>query len=56
LNAAELKQALKDGVREKAQGFRDAAITKLMGSTTQPSHEEILELNRSLFPKNPKGV
>jgi len=56
LNAAELKQALIDSVREKAPGLRDAAITKLMGCTVPPSHEEIVELNRSLFPKNPKGV
>lgn len=55
LNAAELKQALNDGVREKAPGLRDAAITKLMRGTSQRSHEEILELNRSLFSKNPKG-
>ncbi|MCU7552871.1 NADPH-dependent F420 reductase [Chitinophagaceae bacterium LB-8] len=55
LNAAELKQAFNDGIKEKAPGLRDAAITKLMRYTSQPSHEEILELNRSLFPKNPKG-
>ena len=56
LNGEELKQALIDGVKENAPGLRDFVITKLMEGTSQPSHEEILALNRSLFPKNPKSV
>lgn len=55
LNVAELKQALADGVKENAPGLRDFAITKLMEGKSQPSHEEILALNRSLFPKDPKN-
>jgi len=53
LNIAELKQALFDGVKEKVPGLRDAAITKLMGCAALPCYEAIVELNRSLFPKNP---
>nr|WP_276503504.1 NAD(P)-binding domain-containing protein [Terrimonas sp. H1YJ31] len=56
LNATELKQALADGIKEKAAELRDFAITKLMGLTTPPTHNDIIELNRSLFPKTPKGV
>lgn len=56
LNGEELKQALIDGVKVNAPGLRDFVITKLMEGTSQPSHEEILALNRSLFPKNPKSV
>jgi predicted dinucleotide-binding enzyme len=54
LNAEELKQALTDGVKENASRLRDFAITKLMEGTGQPSHEEIVAMNRSLFPKNQK--
>lgn len=56
LNAEELKQALTDGVKEKAPALRDFVITKFMEFTNQPSHKETIELNRSLFPKNPKGL
>lgn len=54
LNIAELKIALKNGIKVAAPHLRDLAITKLMESATPPSHEEVLTLNRSLFPKNPK--
>jgi 8-hydroxy-5-deazaflavin:NADPH oxidoreductase len=54
LNVAELKQALADGVKDTATHIRDLAIRKIMASATPPSHEEIIALNRSLFPKNPK--
>jgi predicted dinucleotide-binding enzyme len=56
LNGEELKQALIDGVKENAPGLRDFAITKLMEGASQPSHKEIVTLNRSLFPKNPQSV
>ena len=56
LNAAELKQALIAGVREDAPYLRDLTITKLMARTSPPSHEEIVDFNRSLFPENPKRV
>lgn len=54
LNAEELRHALADGNKEKAAEFRDNAIAKLMERTTPPTHEEIVEFNRSLFSKNPK--
>lgn len=53
LNMTELKQALADGVKEDAASLRDLAITKLMKFTATPSHEDIIELNRSLFSKSP---
>lgn len=56
LNRKELKQALDDGVKEDAARLRDLAIKKLQKRTSQPSHEEIVVLNRSLFPKNPKKL
>lgn len=49
LNAAELKKALNAGIKENAPGLRDLAISKFMGFTSQPSHEETVKLNRSLF-------
>lgn len=52
LTINELKQALSDGNKEKAAQIRDFAITKIMGLTTPPSHQDIIELNRSLFTKN----
>jgi hypothetical protein len=54
LNAEELKQALANAVKEEAAGLRELAIDKIVGRTSPPSHEEIVELNRSLFPVNPK--
>lgn len=56
LNSEELKQALLDGVKENASRLGDFVIKKLMESASQPSHEEIVALNRSLFPKNPKSI
>jgi 8-hydroxy-5-deazaflavin:NADPH oxidoreductase len=56
LNATELKQALSDGNKEAAPQIRDLVINKIMGLATPQSHQDIIELNRSLFPKNPKGV
>lgn len=54
LNVTELKQALIAGKKENAAYLRDLAITKLMERTSPPSHEDIVDFNRSLFPKNPK--
>lgn len=54
LNAEELKQALKAGNKENAGNLRDLAITKLMERTSLPTHDYIVQFNRSLFPKNPK--
>lgn len=54
LNAEELRHALADGNKEKAEEFRDNAIVKLMKRTTPPTYEEVVEFNRSLFSKNPK--
>ncbi|WP_430406740.1 NADPH-dependent F420 reductase [Fluviicola sp.] len=54
LNVTELKQALNDGIKEVAAQIRDSVIRLFTDRTTQPSHEEIVEFNRSLFPKNPK--
>lgn len=55
LNVADLKQALNDGMREVASQIRDSVIKLFTERATQPSHEEIVEFNRSLFPKNPKS-
>ena len=54
LNVAELKQALTAGVKKDTGYLRDLAITKLMERTSPPSHVDIVDFNRSLFPKNPK--
>jgi predicted dinucleotide-binding enzyme len=54
LNVTELKQALNEGDKDKAAHVRDLAISKIMQGATPPSHEEMVALNRSLFPKNPK--
>lgn len=54
LNSTQLKQALADGIKEKAASIREFAITKIMESTTPLTHADMVELNRSLFPKNPK--
>lgn len=56
LNTVELKQGLADGDEENSGQVRDFAITKLMECTTQPSHDEVLALNRSLFTKNPETL
>lgn len=56
LNVMELKQALNESIREVAAQIRDSVIKIFMERTTQPSHEEIVEFNRSLFPKNPKMI
>lgn len=54
LNATELKQALNDGIREDAAKIRDSVIKIFMERADQPTHEETVKINRSLFPKNPK--
>jgi len=56
LNAVELKQALMDADTNKqdAAYLRDLTTEKLMSRSTAPSHEEMLSVVRSLFPKNPK--
>ena len=56
LNAKELKQALadEDNIREKAALLRDLTTDNLMARTTPPSHQEMLDVIRSLFPTNPK--
>jgi predicted dinucleotide-binding enzyme len=57
LNTAELKKALKDAddIKQKAGYLRDLTTDDLMARKTPPSHEEMLSVIRSLFPKNPKG-
>lgn len=54
LTVAELKQALADGEKQEAAHLRDYVIRKFMEFSTPPTHEEVVALNRSLFPKNPK--
>lgn len=56
LSAEELKKALTAGVKADAPDIRDSVITGLMERTTPPTHEDIVEFNRSLFPHNPKTV
>ncbi|MHA4740699.1 NADPH-dependent F420 reductase [Dyadobacter sp. MSC1_007] len=56
LSAPELEQALADheNIREIAPQLRDLTTDKLMARTTPPSHQEMLDAIRSLFPINPK--
>lgn len=54
LNAVELGQALQNGIKETAAEIRDSVINQLGTRTSYPSHEEIVEFNRSLFSKEPK--
>ena len=54
LNAAELKQALADGVKENAPLLRDKAIAELSARSSYPSHSDVVKYNRGLFEKNPK--
>jgi predicted dinucleotide-binding enzyme len=54
LGVADLRQALVNGDRENAPNLRDQAIGKFMKFSTPPTHEEVVALNRSLFPKKPK--
>ncbi|SDP75842.1 hypothetical protein SAMN05428975_2554 [Mucilaginibacter sp. OK268] len=55
LAVAELKQALADGEKQEAAHLRDYVIGKFIKFSTPPTHEEVVVLNRSLFPKNPKA-
>lgn len=55
LGEEELKKALTAGVKADAADIRDSVIANLIGRTTAPTHEEIVTLNRSLFPLNPKN-
>lgn len=54
LNAAELRQALADGVKDDAPILRDKAIAELSAMSSYPSHTEVVKFNRALFDKNPK--
>jgi predicted dinucleotide-binding enzyme len=58
LNTKELKQALKDAddIIEKAAYLRDLTTDDLMARKTPPSHEEMLSVIRSLFPKKSKKL
>lgn len=56
LTAEELKQALLDGVKEKAPSLRDKAIVNLSSLPSYPSHPDVVKYNRGLFEKNPKSV
>jgi predicted dinucleotide-binding enzyme len=56
LGVTELKQALADGKKQEAAHLRDYAITKFMEFSTPPKHEEVVALNRSLFPKTLRGI
>ncbi|WP_419698480.1 NADPH-dependent F420 reductase [Mucilaginibacter sp. NFX135] len=54
LTGEELHQALADGDKENAAYLRDQAIGKFMNFSMPPAHEEVVAMNRSLFPENPK--
>jgi len=54
LSAADLRRALGNGDKENAAHLRDQAIGKFMKFTIPPTHEEVVTMNRSLFPENPK--
>jgi predicted dinucleotide-binding enzyme len=47
MNAVELKQALADAERGKAPAVRDSIMNKFQSVKTFPSHEEMVEINRS---------
>jgi 8-hydroxy-5-deazaflavin:NADPH oxidoreductase len=49
LNVPELKEALADGIKDKASELRDLAIINFMERTTSPTHEDVVAANRSLF-------
>ena len=49
LNAAELRQALADGVKDDAPILRDKAIAELSAMSTYPAHPEVVKFNRALF-------
>jgi predicted dinucleotide-binding enzyme len=55
LSAEQLKRALDSGNKENAAHLRDQAITTLMARVEPTSHEDVVALNRSLFPINPKA-
>lgn len=55
LNVTDLEQALAMGVKENAAHLRDLAITKFMEATSPLPHEDVVALNRSLFPNDPKS-
>ena len=55
LSVDQLKRALDSGNKENAAHLRDHAITTLMERAEPISHEDIVALNRSLFPANPKA-
>jgi len=54
LNVADLRQALANGDKENAAHLRDQAIRNFMEFSMPPTHEEVVAMNRSLFPENPK--
>jgi len=54
LTVGELHQALADGDKENAAYLRDQAIGKFMDFSMPPAREEVVAMNRSLFPENPK--
>lgn len=54
LNADELRRALTYGEKQEAAHLREYVIGKFMKFSTPPTHEEVVALNRSLFPINPK--
>jgi predicted dinucleotide-binding enzyme len=55
LNAAELRQAFDDAVKENAPQIRDSAIKQLSSLPSYPPNNEVVEFNRGLFPKRPKN-
>jgi len=54
LSVADLRQALGNGDKENAAHLRDQAIGKFMDFSIPPTHKEVVAMNRSLFPENPK--
>ncbi|KQT20953.1 3-hydroxyisobutyrate dehydrogenase [Chryseobacterium sp. Leaf405] len=53
LDIQDLKNALKDGVKEDAPLIRDKAVAELMALSDYPSHPDVVKFNRELFNKNP---
>jgi predicted dinucleotide-binding enzyme len=54
LTADELRRALTHGEKQEAANLRDYVIGKFMKLSVPPTHEEVVAMNRSLFPENPK--
>jgi 8-hydroxy-5-deazaflavin:NADPH oxidoreductase len=54
LNKEQLKKELHNADKNQAPNLRELVISKIMSGKTPPSHEEMVELNRSCFSESLK--